>query len=62
VRVRQAEFGFLTGFIGAVFSPTLIAVVVLVALALFVLALGITVVVNMPTSRLFDTHSPASGH
>lgn len=64
VRYRQAEFGFLTWFIGTVLVPTLIAVVTLVVLArrangaafrpavvaltLFMLALAITVVVNEP--------------
>jgi uncharacterized membrane protein len=64
VVVRQAEFGLFTAFIGAVFVPTFVAVVLLVgqtyrahspafrpaviALALLVLALGITLVVNGP--------------
>ncbi|MBO2449712.1 DUF1772 domain-containing protein [Actinomadura barringtoniae] len=64
VQVRQAEYGYLTWFISAVFVPTLIAVVMLVviarrtgspafrpavvALVLLVLALLITVVVNGP--------------
>jgi uncharacterized membrane protein len=64
VRVRQAEFGFLTWSISAVFVPTLIAVAMLVvqarkahspalrpavaALILLLLSLVITAVVNGP--------------
>ena len=64
VRVRQAEFDFLTWFIGAIFVPTLIAVVMLViharrahspalrpaviALVLLLLSLVVTLAVNGP--------------
>ena len=62
VAVRHAEFGGFTGFVGAVFLPTLVAVTVFTALArrhgrarpaaaalvLLLLALVVTVLVNAP--------------
>jgi uncharacterized membrane protein len=64
VRVRQAEFGFFTWLVGAIFVPTLVAVVMLVnharrahsptlrpaviALVLLLLSLVVTLVINGP--------------